>query len=345
LNPDAKNGKTDVVAGRRRRIRLRVLAGAWLVLIVVLFQTGYVGDLILKRGAPLLLPLKLDDGFEITSIKVESLPVVPPLGIRVTATPKEVKKLLRSASLFAYLLPPGLIRNNLVIHGKWVPRKANIKYTVPLSIYCNKGAGTKPYVVLRYPFEDFNVLLKSESAERWRDEDDYFLGTYTHEHRIWFKSLFIRTITRESRTDPIRLTIRATGRLRYKVQDGIIKARISGDVRELSGEIQLVPVKHKNGIGFDYSCRVDVVKLSVKKMAPWVEKRLSKTLKKSITRSMNKRKRLKRFAQMRLPEWVPLDTVIDIQLTRGGNLPAEEGQVPAETNLILNIDADIDTKK
>ena len=320
MKEDAKKEESTEVTHRRRR-QLQILVLVWLVLVVVLFQMGYVGELILRRGAPLLLPLKLNNGFEITRVGIDDLPIVPYVGVRVSAAPEKLKSLLRSVSPLFYLLPAGIVRDDLVIYGKWVPEKAPVKYTVPLTVCCNKNAGEAPYVALRYPFDDFNTLLKAESAERWRDKDDYFLGTYTHEHRIWFSSLFIRTVKRECRSDPIRLKIKATGRLRYKVQDGIIKARITGDVQELSGEIQLIPVKHKDGIGFDYSCRVDALNLSVKKMAPWVEKRLEKSLKHSIVRSMNKRKRIKRFAQLRLPDWIPLDTVVDIQLIGNSEIP------------------------
>jgi hypothetical protein len=60
-------------------------------------------------------------------------------------------------------------------------------------------------------------------------------------------------------------------------------------------------------------------------MAPWLEKKFADDLKDSIERSLNKRKRRREFAKMRVPYWVPLDTDVDIGLTEKGE-KGEKGE-------------------
>ena len=308
--------------GRVFRIRVWVLTIVWFCLLVLLFQRGIVGDWILRRGFPLALPRRVGHSFEISRVGIEHLSVVPERGLRVSVTPARVKSILRSASPAGWLVPAGIIRDGTAVYGKWLPKRSPASNSIPVTVCCNKSAGYSPKVVFRFPFSDFNQILRREMAEKWRDENEYFLGTYNFEQRIWFDSLSISSLPRPqplpeagaTNLPTLRLNIRATGRLRYKVQDGVFKARITAKVQELSGTITLVPERHDDGVGFIYSCKVDKLKLAVKKMAPWLEKRLAQDLKHSIERSMNKRKRLKKFAQMRIPDWAPFDTVIDIKL-------------------------------
>jgi len=298
------------------KVRLWILCIIWLVCFVSIWQLGIIGNWILRRGAPLLLPAEFDSGFAITKIVSENLPVIPERGLRVSITPQRLKSILADISPLFKIIPPGIIEDGLVVHGTWVPEKAT-GYSVPITINCSSAAGDSPQIIFRYPFDELNGLLKIELAEDWREEDEYFLGTYTRTQRIWFNELSIKSeapleVTEKS---PILLRIRAEGRLRYKMEDGIIDATITAQVKELAGIITLEPEPHKAGIGFKYRCSVDNIRLSVKKMAPWLERRLAADLQKSTERSMNKRRRRKLFAKMRVPYWFPLDTKLDIGLT------------------------------
>jgi hypothetical protein len=262
------------------------------------------------------LPADVGSGFAVTKVVTEHLPVVPARGLRISISPHRLKSILKDISPLFVLIPPGIIEDGVVLYGTWVPEKAS-DYVVPISINCSNAAGDSPQIIFRYPFDALNALLKIEMAEDWREEDEYFLGTYTRTQRIWFKKLSIKTERPlpASETSPVLLQIRAEGRLRYKVEDVIIDATITAKVKELAGIITLEPELHKEGMGFKYRCSVDKIRLSVKNMAPWLERRLAGDLRKSTERSMNKRRRRKLFAQMRIPTWVPLDTHIDIGLT------------------------------
>jgi len=311
------NKNQDKISRRAHKIRLWILVTIWLACFITMWQMGIVGGWILRRGAPLLLPLKIDGGFTISKLVMEDIPIVPERGVRISITPLRLKSMLKDINPMLSAIPPGLIRNGVVIYGDWVPEKAS-DHIVPITISCNEKAGEYPIIMFRYPFDELNSLLIVELAEDWRDEDDYFLGTYTLTQRIRFNALRVRTIKPlpVNETSPIKLNIKASGQLRYKVQDGALKARITADVQELSGTITLIPELHKKGIGFKFSTKVDKLKLSVKKMAPWLERKLAGDLQHSIERSMNKSKRRRKFAKMRIPYWVPIDTCLDIELTK-----------------------------
>ena len=183
----------DASHRRAHKIRMWILVGIWLVCFVTMWQMGIVGGWILRRGAPLILPVKIDDEFSISKLVIEDIPVIPERGLRLSITPQRLKYMLKDINPMLAAIPPGLIRDGVVLYGEWAPEKAP-GYTVPISISCNNRAGEYPRIMFRYPFDELNSLLKLELAEDWRDEDDYFLGTYTLTQRISFNTLSVRTI-------------------------------------------------------------------------------------------------------------------------------------------------------
>ncbi len=311
-----KKKHVDKAALKNRKIRIWLFCCVWLVGAVTVWQGGFLGYWILDKAIPHFLPADIDDGFFVTKITVENLPVVPERGLCVSVSPQQLKSLLRDANPLFSLIPPGIIKDNIVLHGKWDSEKAAAEYSVPISINLSKESGNRPRIIFRYPVKDLNLILQAELEEDWRDEDEYFLGTYSTEQRIWFDSMSVKSIRRTSNLAdaPIILTIIASGRLRYNVKDGFFAARITAKIKKLSGVVTLIPELHSKGVGFKYSCEVDDLDISVKKMAPWLEKKFADDLKDSIQRSLNKRKRRREFAKMRIPYWVPLDTDIDIKL-------------------------------
>ena len=285
-----------------------------------MWQGGFIGNWLLTDIAPRFLPVDMDDGFFVTKISVGYQPIIPKRGLRISISPHQLKGLLKNSNPLFSIIPPGIITDDVVVHGKWVPEKASEEYSVPITINCSEDSGDRPRIVFRYPVSDLNSLLQVELKEDWRDEDEYFLGTYSKEQRIWLDSLSVKYIGRTSEMPeaPILFTIMAEGRLRYNVKDGFVGARITAKIKKLNGTVTLIPEKHSKGVGFKYSCKVDDLDISVKKMAPWLEKKFADDLKDSIERSLNKRKRRREFAKMRIPYWMPLDTDVDIGLTEMG---------------------------
>jgi hypothetical protein len=198
-----------------------------------------------------------------------------------------------------------------------VPESTGGEHSIPISICCNEDAGMFAQVVFRYPFDELNTLLLAELAEDWRDKDEYFLGTYTRNQRIWFNSLKVKSAMQSDAEGgaPLVFDIHASGRLRYMVEDCVFGARITAKVKQLDGEVRLTPELHKHGVGFKFDGVINHLKISVNNMAPWLEHKLERDLRHSLEHSLNKRKRVRKFARMRLPYWVPLDTVFDVELT------------------------------
>ncbi len=285
--------------------------------LLVVWHGGFVGDWALQHGVPRFLPLELDDGFVVTHVSIEDSPLVPEKGLCVSIAPRKLRRLLRNISPLAMLLPPGLIREDVVLHGKWVPEKASPKHTLPITISCNGEAGAAPWVVFRYPVDDLNALLKAELAEEWRETESYIFGTYDLNQRIWFRTLSVQSedAPRSLPDTPVRFTINTTGRLRYNFEDGIIDATVSARIKRLDGALEFRPVYHKDGIGLEYQCNIESLVIAVDNMAPWIERKLADELKDSMERSMNKRRKKEKFSRMRLPHWTPFNVVVDITVT------------------------------
>ena len=140
---------------------------------------------------------------------------------------------------------------------------------------------------------DLNALLKAELADDLHDTESYIFGTYDLNQRVEFRTLSVQSAeTSQVLPDaPLRFLVRATGRLRYQFKDGIVGARVTAKVRTLSGRMEFTPVSHEDGVGLDYRCVVDALKISVDNMSPWLERKLAGELKESIERSQNKRRR------------------------------------------------------
>jgi len=103
------------------------------------------------------------------------------------------------------------------------------------------------------------------------------------------------------------------------VQDGWFRKTLRARVRALQLTWVLLPIVHQDGIGFDYRVRIETLDLSVDQMAPWLEKRLARSLRTSLERSLNRRKKRAKFARARLPRWLPIAADLDVRI----DTPAE----------------------
>ncbi len=313
----AERASSETRLPRRRRVRLWLLCAAWIACILFIWNSGIVGNWLLLRVGPRFLPHDLDDGFVITRVAIDDCPLVPNRGLCVSMSPNRLRRLLRDVSLLSVLLPPGIIQEDVVVYGQWLPEKASPEHALPIILSCNNEAGDAPWAVFRFPVDDLNQLLKVELADEWRETEDYIFGTYDLNQRVWFRTLSVQSedAPRGLPDAPVRFTIGATGKLRYNFEDGIIDATVSAKVKRLNGTVEFRPVRHKNGIGFEYECRVDELSIAVDNMAPWIERKLADELKDSIERSLNKRRKREKYERMRLPLWTPLNLVVDVAVS------------------------------
>ncbi len=313
----AETASRDTSPARRRSVRLWLLCAAWIACILLMWHSGVAGGWLLQHVMPRYLPRDLDDGFVITQVTLEDCPLVPDRGLRLSISPSRLRRLLRDVSPLFRLLPPGLIREDVVLRGLWLPEKASPQHALPITVSCNGEAGDAPWAVFRFPVDDLNALLKAELAEEWRETEDYILGSYDINQRVWFRTLSIQSedAPRGLPDAPIRFTIGASGKLRYNFEDGIIDATVSAKVKRLNGTVEFLPVRHKDGIGFEYACRIETLDIAVDNMAPWLERKVADELKDSIERSLNKRRKREKYQRMRLPHWTPLNLVVDASIS------------------------------
>jgi hypothetical protein len=301
----------------RKRIRLWGLCSVWLLCAVLAWQRGVVGDAIRKHGAAHVLPVDLGDGFTITRVAVEDRALAPVRGACLSFSPDLFRDVLRNVSPWFAFLPPGVIREDVVLHGVWLPEGAPPELALPLMISCNRKARRSPWFSFRFHVDDLNALLRVEMADDWHESEEYLFGHYDLNQRIWFRTLSIQSENayRKHPNTPVKLYVHATGRMRYNVEDGIIDATITPDVKALDGLVQLTPVYHDDGIGFDYLSSIDSFKIAVDNMAPWLERKIAAELKSSMERSLNKRRKRERYSKIRMPLWVPLNVVVDIEIS------------------------------
>jgi len=285
------------------------------VCVAAIWQQGIVGGWLLCHGLSRFLPLDLDDGLSITRISIEDCALVPDRGLLVSVSPRTFKRLLRQVSPLFVLLPPGVV-DGVVLHGQWLPEKAAPEFVFPIALSCNQVSGISPRVVFRCPVDDLNRILDAELSDDLHDKESYIFGTYDVNQRIRFRTLSIQSEERPPgiMDAPFRFRVHATGSLRYRVKDGFIGVRVTAKVKALSGTMEFGPVIHENGVGLEYACVVDTLDIAVDNMAPWLERKVAENLRQSIERSQNKRRRREKYARLRLPLWVPLDSVVDIQV-------------------------------
>lgn len=302
-----------------RRVRpwlRRLFAG---LLLAALWQHGAIGGGLRRYLLPPVLPPLLRHyGIEIHHMGrgVPSSGFAEDRGLRITVSRAYLMGLLQGSPFPAWLVPPGLIADGFEIGADWTPAKLKQAARIPVVLRLAATAGRLPQVRFRFPAGELNSVLSAEFAEDWSDTEEYWLGHYDLNQRIWFDTFTFQSLDmpRRSVADPVRFSAQATGRLRYWFKDGPVSARLTAEVRRLAVVFELKPVEHDDGIGFDYRVRIRDLKLTADRTAPWLEKRLTKAIRRSMERSLNKRRKRERMARRRLPVWLPLDVAVDLEL-------------------------------
>ncbi len=300
--------------GRRAGIGL-LTATATLGLLAVLWQSGFLGTRARRFLLPMLFSLiPATRGMEWVQMAETEPPAVPARGLQITLCPEYLTRVLHASPFPAWLIPPGLLDPHTVIFARWKPSGHKAAQALPLILHLSHTAAQRPKIVFRLSAVELNTLLIDEFAEDWSDTGEYIFGHYDLNQRIWIHTLSVSSAPppRDAPSDPVRFTALATGRLRYWFKDGPVSARITANVTALAVTVAFVPVRHSDGIGLDFSARVDDLVISVDNMAPWLERRLAARIRRSIEQSLNRRRRKERMAKHRLPDWLPLDADVDL---------------------------------
>jgi len=315
-------------AGRDRR-RVRLLLCVLVVLIVgVCWQQGWIGRCLRWQIQRWCLPRGFAAGQVTVDAVVQDAGEEHPAwveGVQITVSPAWLDALVVASPYPAILMPPGFWEHGLRATGRLAFEQEGLSpYVVPFVVQCQDQAGLRPVLQARFPADRLNLILRESFAEDWTERGEYLLGSYDLEQSLRFDALRIRSIDADAvaAMAPIVLQARATGRLRYRFQDGWVRARITARVPVLEIRFVLVPEMHPEGIGFDYRAQIEKLELQVDRMAPWLERRLAKRVRKSLERSLNRERKRARLARQRLPLWLPLALSVDIEIV---NPPAADG--------------------
>lgn len=314
--------------GNRRRLRW-LLPVFLLLLCYYVWSQGGVGFVLRHQINTWLLPRSFgEDRVLLERLVVDRSGDAELLreGVRLTVSEAWVRSVLRASPYPSFLLPPGLLPDGLQSVGAFgVPQPGGDMLRLPFALEVRDDVALVPHLHARFPADKLNRLLDESFAEDWTETGEYLLGTYALEQSIRFDHLRIRSVQADVRRPlyPIVLRAHATGRLRYRFVENWLRATLTARVEELSMQFVLIPVAHADGVGFDYRASIDVLKLDVGRMAPWMERRLAKAARRSLERSLNKRRKRERLARRRLPLWLPMALSVDVEIVLPGEGAAE----------------------
>jgi hypothetical protein len=206
----------------------------------------------------------------------------------------------------------------VALSGVWNPTDLELPGGIglPLGMVVDDGAEPHPRLTGRYRVDDLNTLLREEFGEELSSEEEWFLGHYDLSYRLTFHNFHLRSAT-NAWPDPVvrhELLFDGTGEVRIKFEENLLDISVSGRVKELSGRIILEPIRDDDGVGLLYAVDVTDLDVSIDNLAPWGESRISSVLRRSLDKSLNRKRKRERAARKRFPDWVPLDTAVDIRL-------------------------------
>ncbi len=302
----------------RARLRREVLV-LFCLLLVYGWIEGLIGGFLRQQLNAWLLPRSFEKGGVTVQrfVHLEDSARLPLFeGIELTVSPTYLRALAKASPFPSVLLPPGLVVDGLTTAGTVRAPIDKGDYPLRFVLQIRDRVGKVPHVRVRFPAAGLNRILDEAFAEDWTDTGEYLLGEYDLEQRLRFDSLRIRSVKSDQPRPlyPMVFEATATGRLRYRFQDGWFRTTVHAQVRNLTVLFVLVPVAHPDGIGFDYQAQINKLDIRVDRMPKWVERRLARALRRSLERSLNRRRKRERFARHRLPLWLPMAVSIDVEI-------------------------------
>ena len=301
--------------------RLQDLLVSLLLLVLLAATLWYSGAVGLAAGPALsrwVLPLRFAD-IEIT--KLTGAGHVPELsrGVVVSVGAQRATQIVRDAWRHGWLLPPGLVRPGAVLHAAWLPRSVVLPDgpRLPLKVVINDDHTEQLRLVLRYPARHMNNMLAQLYSDKWSKKREWFLGSYDVSHQIFFKELSLVSAEQELPRTIKRRQVRfeAEGRVRFRLEENLAAARVTAEVADLTGTVDLDVLRDHRGIGVSYHVNIDELRGKVPNLAPWADKMLSERLRASLSRSANKARKKAAIARKRIPHWAPVDIRLDLQFT------------------------------
>ncbi len=302
---------------RRTRINLIVLSSVF-VLFMAAWFTGAIGLAVRKLVLPRLAPRKVGSSFMIYSFGQDQRFDHETRGIILMMNPDRAKEVLRGAlPIASRYLPPGLFGDGFRGQCMWLPHgeKDSSMGMIPIWLVIDASVGYEPILKGRMPVDEVNKYLAEDMGNSLSSREEWVFGHYDLIYRITFEEMRILSdMGAEMGDNRRKLRIYADGKVRIKFDDDPISARTTAKVKELTAEIDLTFVPRDDKYALAYEAKVTELRLNVNNMLKWGDDKVAEKLRKSLEKSMNRKKNKERGMKLRIPEWAARDMIIDIQL-------------------------------
>ena len=303
---------------RRKKISLIVLSVLF-VLFVASWFSGGIGLLLRKAVLPRFAPRKLGSSFMIYSFGDTARFEHETRGITLMLNPERAADMLKgaypSASRF---MPPGLIGDGFRAECMWLPNgeKASSMGMIPIWVVVDRSVGYEPVLKGRMPLAEVNRYLDEDMKDGLVSTEEWIFGHYTLIYNISFEHMRIFSDTGSELTQNKRkLRLYADGRVQIKFDDEPVSARTTAKVKELTAEIDMTFVPRGDEYALSYEAKVTNLRLNVNNMLKWGDDKVAESLRKSLEKSLNRRKNKERALKLKIPEWAPRDIIVDLQLS------------------------------
>lgn len=303
---------------RKRLIRftvtLLVVAG-----LAACWYGGAAGYLLAYRILPAVLPLNVGGDCVVDSIRMQTVMPECEKGLLLVVGTRHLKAAFKGTFPATWwLFPRGIIRDKVLISGRWSPSglKMPDKSGMPLYISIDDSVGPHPKLSGRYPASGLNEVLKDEEAFNLRQTDEWALGAYELLYKITFDTAHIFSDT-EVGSVPVEkraLNFDATGKVQLQFRETILNVSATADVLEFKGGYDVKFTPGDRGLILKYDARIDALRADVRNLAPWADEKISKELRRSLQKSMNRQKKKDQLAKQRFPSWLPTDILVDISV-------------------------------
>ncbi len=266
------------------------------------------------------LPYRADKEFTLTGLShLDSDIPAPTNRVRITISQNRMKQALADSGGWSWTVPPGLVRDRLLIEGDWTPHShgESVDVAIPVEVLIADTEGDHPHLSGTLPVSMLNAYMDVEFEEDFVNEDEeYVLGHFDYTFRPRILEATLQTTNSTSLppgqyAEQIGIDVRARGKVKLKFEENLFRASTDGNI-DLLLKISATSKPTDAGMVMDYDAVFKWLKGNVKNLHSYGDKKVAEKLKKKWTRSLNKEKRKKKLARHPIPVWAPLDFVIDL---------------------------------
>ncbi len=299
----------------------RLLVVALLCTLALLWVGGHMGRWLTRLVIRPSLPLDISEVVVLTRLAEGAPPACPDFGAMLIISPERAEEILVQAMPAARWLPPGLIHDQVILHGA-ISRAAldfPLDEDIPLIIAVDRNIGRRPRLVCRVPATVVNRLFRENLEDDLASEEEHLFGDYRIIYRPTFKTFDLHSVE-DYVPEPVtrrRFVFSATGDIRIKLDDKAVRLTTDGKVRTLKGQVDVRVLYDHEGYGFWYDVDMKKLRLDIEDLQEMFDRASSEKLERSLEKSLDRRKSKVKLLKKRVPHWVPVDLALDFQLTSG----------------------------